>query len=113
MSERKNLVILIGFVLSVSLFTASFTALLLTGYYGRAHVRALEEICQGILENQPEAERAVLSVLKEYKVKGLDLRSSRFSGKRNDIPVYGPVPAQEREHAHSIPDRLSGEGKHR
>jgi len=74
MSERKNLVILTGFVLSVSLFTASLTALLLTRYFGRAHMRTLEEICGGILDEQPEAEQAVLSALKEYKVKGCDLQ---------------------------------------
>ena len=62
-----NLFILTGIVLSVSLAAASFTAFLLTGYYNRMQIRTLGSICQGILENQPDAEGAVLSALKEYQ----------------------------------------------
>lgn len=64
MCERK-LAIQIGLVLSVSLFAASLTAILLTGYYNRMHFQMLGEICQEIIENQPTAEPVILSVLKE------------------------------------------------
>lgn len=67
MSERKNIVILTGFILSVSLIAASFTAFFLTNSHNRTHIRVLGEICQKIIENQPEAELAVLSALKEYE----------------------------------------------
>lgn len=69
MYERKNLAILIGLVLSVSLFSASLTALLLTDDYSRIQFQTIGNICYGIIENQPEAEQAVLAVIKEYKEK--------------------------------------------
>lgn len=67
MNKRKRTAALTGIVLFVSLITASLTALLLSEYYNRMHVRALGEICEGILEKQPEAKEAVLTVLKEYE----------------------------------------------
>ena len=67
MHERKNIAILAGFVLSVSLLSTSLVTLLLTNYYNRAHRLALGQICQKIIENQPEAEQAVLSALKGYQ----------------------------------------------
>jgi len=69
MIERKNVVILIGFVLSVSLLAASVTAVLFTNYYSQIHFQVLGDICQEIIETQPEAEEAILSVLKEHKHK--------------------------------------------
>ncbi len=63
----RNLFILTGIVLSVSLTAASFTAFLLARYYNRMQIRTLGGICRGILENQPDAEGAVLSALKEYQ----------------------------------------------
>ena len=67
MSKRKNIVILTGLVLAVSLFAVSITTMLLTDYYNHAHVQVLGGICQRIIENQPEAEQAILEALKEYK----------------------------------------------
>ena len=67
MSRRKNVVILTGFVLSVSLLAVSITAMLLANYYNHAHVQALGGICQKIIEKQPEAEETILEALKEYK----------------------------------------------
>ncbi len=67
MRERKNIVVLTGLVLAVSLAGVSITCLLLTKYYNYAHVQALGGICQKIIENQPEAELAVLRALKEYE----------------------------------------------
>ena len=67
MRERKNNMILAGAVLSVSLIAASLTALLLTHYNSRTHMQALGQLCQMIIDNQPEAEPTVLLALKEYR----------------------------------------------
>lgn len=68
MSERKNIVILAGFVISVSLLAASFTAFFLTNYYNREHMRMLGRFCREIIDNQSEAESAIFSALKEYRL---------------------------------------------
>lgn len=68
MRERKNSMILAGLVLSISLNAASLTALLLTHYNSRTHMQALGQLCQTIIDNQPEAEPAVLFALKEYQL---------------------------------------------
>ncbi len=83
MSGRKNIVVLAGLVLSVSLFASSITAMLLTNHYNHAHIKVLGGICQKIIENQPEAEQAILEALKEYKH---DLVGS---SKENIILTYG------------------------
>ena len=67
MSERKNIAILIGFVLSVSLLSTSLVTLLLANYYNHAHMIVLGQISQEVIEKQPEAEGAILSVLREYQ----------------------------------------------
>lgn len=67
MSERRNHMILAGFVFSVSLMAVSMTAMLLTGYYNRAHVQVLGGICQKMIEKQPETEQTILEAFKEYK----------------------------------------------
>lgn len=67
MSERKNIPVLIGFVLSVSLLSTSLATFLLANYYNHAHRIALGQISQKIIEKQPEAEQAILSVLKDYQ----------------------------------------------
>ena len=73
MRERKNSMILAGVVLSVSLIAASLTALFLTYYNSRTHMQALGQLCQTIIDNQPEAESIILLALKEYR---LDLDAS-------------------------------------
>ncbi len=67
MTERKNMGILIGFGLAVSLLAASLTAFLLLGCYSRIQFQTMGDICQRIVESQPEAEQAVLSAVKEYR----------------------------------------------
>lgn len=83
MNERKNIAILTGIVLSVSLFAASFTGMLLTHYHNHTHFRVLGGICQEIIENQPETEQALLLALKEYKYK------PAISADDNIITAYG------------------------
>lgn len=65
MTAKKTTAILAGFILSASLLSASFTALLLTGCYQRAHFQALETICQDAADAHPEAAQTVLSALKK------------------------------------------------
>lgn len=67
MSERKNIAILIGFVLSVSLLSTSIVTLLLADYYNHVHCLVLGQISQKVIENQPEAEQAILSALRDYQ----------------------------------------------
>lgn len=67
MSEKRNIGVLIGFVLAVSLLTASLTALFLQGCYNRIQFQTMGDICRRIIESQPEAEQAVLSAVKECK----------------------------------------------
>lgn len=67
MNERKNMTVLIGFVLSISLITSTFTVFFLINSYGQVHMQTLGEIFQRIIEKQPEAENIILETLKEYK----------------------------------------------
>ena len=67
MSERKNIAILIGFVLSVSLLSTSLVTLLLANYYNHAHMIVLGQISEEVIEHQPDAEQAILSALREYQ----------------------------------------------
>lgn len=78
MSENRKIVIWIGFVLSASLMAASLTAFFLSVHYSRIYSQALGEICQKIIENQAEAEPAVLSALKEYRFQAKPLDSENI-----------------------------------
>lgn len=86
MSERKHLVLLTGFVLSVSLLAASVTAVFQTAYYQRMHFQELGAICQEIIEARPDAAQAVLSIFKENSYGGRE-SVTRFD--ENMILAYG------------------------
>ena len=90
MSERKNIVIVAGFVLSVSLLAASMTALFLTDYYSRAYAQGLGQLYEKITEIQPEAETALLSALKEYRFESAHNREMRED--ENIVLQYGYRP---------------------
>lgn len=83
MSERKNIGILMGFVLAASLLAASVTAVFLTYRYSGIQYQTLGNICQEIVEKQPEAEQAVLSALKDYKAGTMAL------SEENILRAYG------------------------
>ncbi len=83
MSERKNVSILIGFVLSVSLIASAFTAMFIVNTYGQAHMQTLGEIFHRVIEKQPEAENTILETLKEYKF------NPEISVNENILLVYG------------------------
>lgn len=65
--EENALILQAGSVLAVALSAAVLTALLLTAHYRHAYFRVLGGICEEILEQQPEAERVVVTALKEYR----------------------------------------------
>lgn len=67
MSGRKNTGILLGLVLSVSLFSVSVAALLMANHYHHTQFQLLGSICQGIKEQDPPAEMIVLEVLKSHQ----------------------------------------------
>ena len=83
MNERKNMVVLMGFVLSVSLIASIFTAVFLINGYSQTHMQTLGEILHRIIEKQPEAENAILETLKEYKF------NSEISANENILLLLG------------------------
>lgn len=68
MRDRKNIVIMTGWALAASLLAASVTAMLLTNYHNRIYTQALGQLCQEVIDIQPEAETALLSALKEFRL---------------------------------------------
>lgn len=83
MNRRKNIAVLTGIVLSVSLFAVSLTVLLMSCYYQRTYTQILGKLCREIIEEQPEAEGAVLSALKECR----DVPAA--SADENTLLLYG------------------------
>lgn len=83
MSVKRNIGMFMGLIFSVSLLTASLTAIFLTEYLGRAQFRALGDICGEIIENQQSAEQAVMLALKEYR------NGSANSAPENILSAYG------------------------
>lgn len=67
MKDWKNIAVLPGLVLAVSLIAVSTTALMMTGFYQRTQFHTLEAVCQGMIKDQPDMAQTVSAVLKEYK----------------------------------------------
>lgn len=67
--NKKPIITGAGVILALCLFSASITALLVTKYDSKEVYRMMETICQEIIENQPQAEQAVMQALKEYRNK--------------------------------------------
>lgn len=67
MTTRKNLIIMAGFVLSVSLLSVSAATMLLTDYYSCLQMHIIDGLCTEIIGKEPLARDAVLSALKEYR----------------------------------------------
>ena len=66
--------------MTARLFTLA--AFFLLGCYSRIQFQTLGDICQRIIESQPEAEQAVLSAVKEYR-NGYRTREAALKAKRN------------------------------
>lgn len=67
MSGRNRIGLTMLFVLAASLFSAMFTAFILSEYYGRMQFRMLGNICQAIEKENPEAMEVVWDALKVQK----------------------------------------------
>ena len=67
MSGRKNRLVSLGFVLSVSMIASALTALLVSHIYSRLQFDSLNFVCGEILEQDPEAGQMISAALKAYE----------------------------------------------
>ena len=87
MNEKKHIIMLMGIVFSVSLFSASLSAVLVTNYYNRVHFQTLGAFCQEVVETMPQAEPLVMSVIKGFRQEPVVVQ--RDSGEENILFQYG------------------------
>ncbi len=66
MSGRKNILITVGFVLSISLISSALTAMMMFHYDSRLQFNLLNAVCGEVLEQDPQAEKIISAALKEY-----------------------------------------------
>lgn len=66
MSGRKNLLTILGFVLSVSLIAAVISVLLTSVYCSQFQFDTINEICGVMLRQEPKSEELISAALKEY-----------------------------------------------
>ena len=66
MSGRKNYLVTLGLVLSVSLIAVSVSIMLAARHYGRVQFDLLNALCGEIVEREPETRKIISAVLKEY-----------------------------------------------
>lgn len=96
MTERKNIILLAGIVLAVSLLSSSLTAVSLTKYYDQAYTQALGWVCQSVIETLGSGqqngivgadafavEQTVLSAIKELQY------SPHMPARQNILLSYG------------------------
>ena len=67
MSGRKNILITVGFVLSISLISSALTAMMMFHYDSRLQFNLLNTVCGEVLEQDPQAEKIISAALKEYR----------------------------------------------
>ncbi len=67
MSGKKNVLITLGSVLSVSLIASVISVLFVSSYYNRLQFELLDTVCSGVVEQEPEAKKMIAVALKEYK----------------------------------------------
>ena len=94
MSEKKHILAMAGMVLSVSLCLASLAALYLEKYDNRMYFKALGEICREIIKEQPDAEQAVWSAVKNCKngdntLEGENILVAYGYGQSDFLPAEG------------------------
>lgn len=66
MNSRKNIVVTLGFVLSVSLIAAVVAAWLVSYHYSRLSFDLLNTVCCEVIEQEPETQKIISAALKEY-----------------------------------------------
>lgn len=92
MSGRKNIIMIFGFVLSVSLMACAVSVAVASYHYNKFQFDLLNTICGKIAEQKPETQTIISAALKEYTVgiadgtgendilSALGYRRSDFSG---------------------------------
>ena len=66
MSGKKNMLVTLGFVLSVSLIAAAVSALLVSRHCSRLQFDLLNAVCGEVAEQVPEAKKMIAAALKAY-----------------------------------------------
>ena len=84
MSSRKNLSIVLGFVLSVSLTAAAISVLIVSYGYSQIQFNMLNTLCSEDVEQEPEALKTISAVLKKYTEGNLP-----EAGKNDVLSVLG------------------------
>lgn len=68
MSGRKNIIMIFGLVLSVSLMACAVSVAVASYHYNRLQFDILNTICGKVAEQKPETQTIIAAVLKEYTV---------------------------------------------
>ncbi len=79
MSCKKNSFVVFGLAVSVSLIVSALSLILVSRYYSRLQFDLLNNVCMEVLEQEPEAQKAVSAALKEAAQKNAD------SGMEGDV----------------------------
>ena len=66
MSRRKNVLITLGFVISVSFIAAVVAAWLVSCHYGKASFDLVNTVCSEMIEQEPGTQKIIAAALKEY-----------------------------------------------
>lgn len=66
MTNRKNVFVTLGFVLSISLIAASVAAWLVSYHYSKTSFNLINAVCSEVIEQEPRAQNIVSAALKEY-----------------------------------------------
>ncbi len=77
MSGRKNRLVTLGLVLSVSMIASALTALLVSHIYSRLQFDSLNFVCGEILEQGPEAGQMISAALKAYEGENTNVGSRK------------------------------------
>lgn len=66
MSGRKNILVVLGFVLSISLISSALAVMFVSMHYSQTQFEVINEVCGEVLEQEPEAKKIISAALKEY-----------------------------------------------
>ncbi len=66
MSSRKNVLVILGSVFSVSFIAAAVAAWLTSCHYSRTSFDLVNAICSEMIEQEPETQKVIAAALKEY-----------------------------------------------
>lgn len=79
MSGRKNMFLILGFVMSLSLLVSSLLVVLISNYYSQRQFELLNSVCDTILEQEPEVQKSVSIALKSYiRERGNGMEDTEF-----------------------------------